>query len=248
MEKHGKHRSLVTGTPTRAFALLATLATAPPAWAECRLALALALDISSSVDQDEDRLQRVGLARALTAPEVQNAILSVPGETVALAVFEWSGRYQQDVTLPWRLLQSREDILTAAERIRTSRRRYAEFPTALGYALGYAASVFAEAPPCLFQTLDVSGDGVNNDGFAPRLAYENFPLGEITVNGLSIGGQDDDLAGYYRRELIKGPGAFVEEAADFTDFERAMRRKLVRELETRAIGRATPPAPARRGG
>ncbi|MDJ0824706.1 MAG: DUF1194 domain-containing protein [Rhodobacter sp.] len=219
----------------RLWALLVLLA-AGPAAAECRLALALALDISSSVDQDEDRLQRFGLANALASPEVQEAILSVPGETVALAVFEWSGRYQQDVTLNWRILQTRADILTAASEIRQSRRRYAEFPTALGYALGYAAQVFAEAPPCLFQTLDVSGDGVNNDGFAPRLAYENFALSEVTVNGLSIGGQDDDLAGYYRRELIKGPGAFVEEAVDFHDFERAMKRKLVRELETRAIG------------
>ncbi|MDJ0631225.1 MAG: DUF1194 domain-containing protein [Rhodobacter sp.] len=214
--------------------------------AECRLALALALDISSSVDQDEDRLQRIGLANALASPQVQAAILSVPGETVALAVFEWSGRYQQDITLTWRVLASRADILAAASEIRRSRRRYAEFPTALGYALGFAASVFADAPRCLFKTLDVSGDGVNNDGFAPRLAYENFPLDEVTVNGLSIGGQEDDLAGYYRRELIKGPGAFVEEAADFHDFERAIRRKLVRELETRAIGWL--PQPGQRGG
>ncbi len=216
------------------------LLVAAPAGAECRLALALGLDISSSVDQDEDRLQRLGLANALSAPEVIEALLSDPGQSVALAVFEWSGRYQQDVTLDWRLITSRADILAAANTIRSSKRRYAEFPTALGFALGYAAGVFRDAPPCLFQTLDVSGDGINNDGFPPRLAYENFPLDEVTVNGLTIGmgGTGDDLVGYYRRELIKGPGAFVEEARDFQDFERAMRRKLVRELETRAIGMA----------
>lgn len=226
----------------RLLALLAALAGAP-ADAACRLALALALDISSSVDQDEDKLQRLGLASALAAPDVVEAFLSAPGESVALAVFEWSGRYQQDITLNWTLLSSRADILSAANVIRSSRRRYAEFPTALGYALGFAASVFRDAPRCLFQTLDVSGDGVNNDGFAPRLAYLNFPLDEVTVNGLTIGGQEDDLAGYYRRELIKGPGAFVEEARDFNDFERAMRRKLVRELESRAIGMLSPTLP-----
>ena len=231
MEKHAKYRPLVR--LGLAFWLLAA-----PAEAGCRLALALGLDISSSVDADEDRLQRLGLANALASPEVQAALLSVPGETVALAVFEWSGRYQQDVTLDWRLLATQADVLAAASQIRSSRRRYAEFPTAIGYALGYAAGVFAQAPPCLFQTLDVSGDGINNDGFAPRLAYANFPLNEVTVNGLTIGGGADDLAGYYRRELIKGPGAFVEEARDFLDFERAMRRKLVRELEARAIGSA----------
>ncbi len=231
----------------RLLAVLLVLAAAP-AVAECRLALALALDISSSVDAEEDRLQRDGLAAALASPEVQRAVLSVPGQSVALAVFEWSGRYQQDLTLDWRLLSTAADIEAAAAVIRASKRRYAEFPTALGYALGYSAEVFRAAPACLFQTLDVSGDGVNNDGFPPLLAYRNFPLDEVTVNGLAIGGREDDLPGYYRRELIKGPGAFVEEAADFRDFERAMRRKLVRELEARAIGRAPGAAGAVRGG
>ena len=115
------------------------------------------------------------------------------------------------------------------------------------YALGYAAAVFEAAPACVQKTLDVSGDGVNNDGFAPSLAYRNFPLGDVTVNGLTIGGFADDLAGYYRRELIKGPGAFVEEARGFRDFERAMRRKLVRELSAIAVGAAPRPAAAADG-
>ena len=207
--------------------------------AECRLALALALDISSSVDAAEDALQRKGLARALVSPEVQSAIFSVPGTTVNLAVYEWSGRYQQDMILEWSNLQSAADVRRAAAIIAGSQRSYADFPTAMGYAMGYAADVFARAPLCWQKTLDVSGDGVNNEGFKPRLAYKNFPLSEVTINGLTIGGQDEGLAAYYRRELIKGPGAFVEEARDFNDFERAMQRKLVRELQARAIGLLT---------
>jgi len=206
------------------------------AGAECRLALALGLDVSSSVDAAEDRLQREGLAAALTADDIVEAVLALPGQEVALAVFEWSGRYQQDLLLDWTPLNSRDDIFAAASRIARSERRYTEFPTAIGYALGYAAGLFADAPPCLFQTLDMSGDGRNNDGFAPDLAYRNFSMAAITVNGLVIGGDDEDLAGYYARDVIKGPGAFVETARDFVDFERAMRRKLLRELEVRAIG------------
>ena len=207
-----------------------------PAFAECRLALVLALDISSSVDAEEDALQRSGLAAALASDEVQTAILSIPNAHVALAVFEWSGRYQQDMVLDWRLLRTSGDILAAADAIATSRRSYAEFPTALGYALGYSASIFAQGPACWRKTLDVSGDGVSNDGFGPDLAYKNFPLEGVTVNGLTIGGDDQGLALYYQTELIRGPGAFVEEAAGFWDFERAMRRKLVRETQARAIG------------
>ena len=40
----------------------------------CRLALVLAMDISSSVDPLEDALQRGGLAQALRAPDVVEAI------------------------------------------------------------------------------------------------------------------------------------------------------------------------------
>ena len=236
MDQHGKYRALVKG-----FVIAALSLGALPADAACRLALLLALDISSSVDENEDRLQRLGLANALISPEVQKAFLSDPGQSVAFSVYEWSGRYQQDVLLDWYQVQGPADLLAVAETIRNSKRSYAEFPTAIGYSLGYAASLFRSAPPCLFQTLDVSGDGINNEGFEPRLAYKNFPLAEVTVNGLTIGGADDNLVEYYTRELIKGPGSFVETARDFNDFEAAMRRKLVRELETRAIGTAPLP-------
>jgi hypothetical protein len=44
------------------------------------------------------------------------------------------------------------------------------------------------------------------------------------------------MADYYRKTLIRGPGAFVIEARDFLDFEAAMRMKLLRELEGPVIG------------
>ncbi|WP_425052578.1 DUF1194 domain-containing protein [Psychromarinibacter sp. S121] len=224
----------------RRFALALTcgaaLAAAPDARADCRLALVLALDISSSVDNAEDRLQREGLAAALTSPEIVEAILALPEQPVALAVYEWSGRYQQDLLVDWTMLDTRDDVVEVAGRIARSIRSYADYPTAIGYSLGYAAGLFESGPDCLYSTLDVSGDGRNNEGFGPDLAYENFPLAEVTVNGLTIGGEKDGLSDYYRENVIKGPGAFVEEALDFDDFERAMRKKLLRELEVRAVG------------
>ncbi|SFO83800.1 DUF1194 domain-containing protein [Tranquillimonas alkanivorans] len=231
MGQHGKHRALVS---------LASALALVPAGAEagCRLALLLALDVSSSVDADEDALQRSGLARALVAPEVRDAVFAVPGEPVALAVYEWSGRYQQDVLLDWTLLRAPADLEAASQAIAGSRRGHAEFPTALGYAVGYSARLFARAPECLFRTLDVSGDGVNNDGFPPRLAYENFPLEGVTVNGLPIGGHDPEVFAFYGTEVLRGPGAFLEVAENFEDYERAMRRKLVREIGARVVGAA----------
>jgi len=207
--------------------------------AQCRLALALALDVSSSVDADEDTLQRGGLASALIAPEVQQAFFA-SGQIVALAVYEWSGRYNQNLLLDWRLIRNRADLLEAAERLGRSRRIHDDFPTAMGYALGYGAGLLARAPACLSHTLDLAGDGENNEGFAPAIAYKAFPFAEVTVNGLVVNGADYEaevtLIDFYRSEVLHGPGAFLEIAQGFDDYERAMRRKLLRELSLPAIG------------
>lgn len=207
--------------------------------AECRLALALALDVSSSVDQTEDGLQRRGLAAALIAPEVEVAFFS-SDQPVALAVYEWSGRYNQLMVLDWYLIKSRNDLLNAAAIIGRSQRGTDNYPTAMGYALGFGAGLLQRAPTCLFQTIDMAGDGENNEGFPPRTAYAEFPLVGVTVNGLVVSASEFeavvDLSNYYRTEVLHGPGAFLELAQGFGDYERAMRRKLERELQPRTIG------------
>lgn len=243
MGQHGKHRLLV-----RAGVILAALLAASPAVA-CRLALLLALDVSSSVDETEDRLQRGGLVAALTAPEVQAAFFA-SDDPVALAVYEWSGRYNQEVVLDWTLIDSPAALLTAAETIAASKRSHNEFPTAIGYALGYGAGLFAEGPACLYRTLDMSGDGQNNEGFGPRLAYREFPFADVTVNGLVVNAaeftSEVDLIAYYREHVLWGPGAFMEVAQGFEDYENAMRRKLERELTPPVLGSVVP-SPGRAG-
>lgn len=205
----------------------------------CRLALLLALDVSASVDEAEHRIQRTGLAAALLAPEVLDPLLNGPGP-VALAIYEWSGRFQQDVISDWRLVTSRAQVLDIVEDLQTTPRTAGEFPTAIGYAIGFAATLFERAPPCLFQTLDVAGDGQNNDGFPPSLAYQHFPLDGVTVNGLAIGGASRRIEEYFEAEIIRGPGAFVEHALTHQEFEAAMRRKLERELRVMVLGALSP--------
>ncbi|MBY6202324.1 DUF1194 domain-containing protein [Maritalea mobilis] len=211
------------------------LAAPATAQEQCRLALLLGLDVSASVDAGEYAQQIEGLAAALIDPNVVEAALSGNGP-VALSIYEWSGRFQQDILVDWTLIRSEEDLTTVAERVLRATRRTEDFPTALGYALGFAASHFADAPPCLFQTLDISGDGQNNDGFPPDAAYAHFPLAGVTVNGLAIGGASREIEQYYRDEVIQGPGAFVEFARSHDDFAEAMRRKLERELRVVILG------------
>lgn len=233
MGEHGQYRALV--------GLIAVLAAAPAA-AECRLALVLALDVSASVDPREDALQRGGLARALLAPAVVDAFLADPGRPVWLSVYEWSGPYAQSGLIDWLEIASAEDLALVAGVLAGSERSRDDLPTAIGYALGHAAGLFRAGPDCAARTLDISGDGRNNDGFPPASAYRAFPLDGVTVNGLAIAGGEAGVADYYRTEVIRGPGAFVIEADGFRDYERAMRVKLLRELQGPVIGMLAPDA------
>jgi hypothetical protein len=226
----------------RAAASLATLlGLASPALAgDCRLALVLALDVSSSVDRTEHELQRQGLAGALVAPEVVRAFLT--GDPVALYVFEWSGPAAQTALLPdWVLVESAEDLARLAAALVAHPRSGMDNPhrsTALGMALDFAASRLQEAPTCRAWTVDVSGDGVSNEGFGPEFVYQHDPFKETTVNALVITNpephidpwQNEDLLAWFAAEVLHGPGAFCVPANGYVDYERAMRIKLQREL------------------
>ncbi|NNL18103.1 MAG: DUF1194 domain-containing protein, partial [Boseongicola sp.] len=76
---------------------------------------------------------------------------------------------------------------------------------------------------------------VNNEGYEPFLAYRNFVFDGVQVNGLVIAGARPDPVPYYKQHVIFGPGAFVEIAAGFEDYERAMKRKLLREINGSAL-------------
>ncbi|MFT6089199.1 DUF1194 domain-containing protein [Sulfitobacter sp.] len=215
--------------------------------AGCRLALVLAMDVSSSVDAAEDRLQRGGMASALVSDAVERAVFA-SDLPVALAVYEWSGRYNQQLILDWSLIDTRADLLRAAETVARSKRSHNDFPTAMGYGLGYGAGLLERAPSCLYKTLDMAGDGQNNEGFGPQRAYAAFPFEGVTVNGLVVNAADYEaevgLIAFYRAEVLHGPGAFLVVANGFDDYERAMRIKLERELTPPAIGMLSAPVDA----
>ena len=207
--------------------------------APCRLALLLALDVSSSVDAQEDNLQRGGLAAALRAPTVARAFFASDAP-VALAVYEWSGQNHQQIVLDWTLIDSPGALLRAADTVAASLRSETSEPTAMGYALRFGAALFDQSPACDARTLDMAGDGQNNKGFGPRTAYTAPAFAGITVNGLVVNAADFEgeigLIGFYRSQVLHGPGAFMVIATGFADFERAMRAKLIREVTPAALG------------
>ena len=233
MGQHGKHRPLV-----RALALILALWGAPSE--ACRLALTLGLDVSGSVIGREFRQQLSGVASALRDDDVQAAILARPDAPVALSVYEWSGRSHQLVIRNWALLTDAVAIDLAAAEIEAWGRRPAPEATALGSAMLYGANLISEGPDCDAATIDISGDGRNNDG-PPPTAVQGLPsLNGIVVNALVIdplNGEAEALEAYFEANVIRGPGAFTIRADGYDDYARAMRLKLLRELSTMAVGR-----------
>ncbi len=218
----------------RCVCLALCLCTAP-AFAECRLALALAVDVSRSVDAADYLIQTEGLATALEDAEVAASILSPEGE-VALAVYYWSGSNHQEIVVPWQVIRTPELLAGVVAEIRAKRRPEVNQATALGWSLVYAEGLMAEAPDCARRVLDVAGDGQNNEGISTASAYRRADFGTVVVNGLAIGEHESGIADYYRSEVIHGAGAFVEFAPTMQDYPRAMRRKLLRELNGPMLG------------
>lgn len=206
----------------------------------CRQALALGMDVSGSVDAQEYQLQINGLANALANPEVAEKILAMPEAPIRLAVFEWSGPQTQVQLIPWTTLATEQDLSRVIAQLRASPRQPEDVSTAIGAALRYGLDLLSQQERCWKRTLDISGDGKSNTGPHPgTLAKAGLP---VTINGLVIGADDPnmgdirfvevgELSSYYHAYVVHGPGAFVETAIGFRDFERAMTRKLLRELE-----------------
>jgi hypothetical protein len=101
------------------------------------------------------------------------------------------------------------------------------------------------APPCARRVLDMAGDGQGNEGVSVTTVRARMDMAGLTVNGLAIGEHEQGLVAYFQSYVISGPGAFVETAPRQVDFPRAIRRKLLRELEEPQIGALMAPGAGR---
>lgn len=197
------------------------------------LVLLLSLDVSASVDSSEYELVRNGLANALTSPDVLQAIQSGKNRAIAIAVLQWSGFQEQQIKIPWVRVASRGDLETLARRVRQMTRRYKGGATDIGGAIKFSRQVILSAPFNTTRwTIDIAGDGTNNVNTLPFSERDKTVRAGITINGLAIVGEAVMLVDFYKRFVIGGHSAFVEEARDYDSFETAMRRKLLREIGT----------------
>ena len=209
------------------------------------LELILAVDVSRSMDADEQALQRQGYIEALHHPDVIAAIQSGPIGRIAIAYYEWSGVNSQTIVVPWTLVDDAESADVVASQIAPGE-VLGRYGTSISASLSFGAALFENNGYAgARRTIDISGDGPNNMG-PPVLAARNAVLARgITINGLAITLKPprsgvtsvfdiDNLDAYYRDCVVGGDGAFTIAVSDVEQFEVAIRRKLVTEIASRA--------------
>jgi hypothetical protein len=203
--------------------------------------LVLAVDVSYSMDPQEQALQREGYIRALTSVEFLRALREGANGKIAITYVEWAGQYDQKIIMPWRLIEGPESAdAVAAEIARAPYRRASR--TSIAGALVFTRTLFDNSGyRGLRRVIDVSGDGANNAGPLVAPTRDDVVAAGITINGLPImlnrpnlGYMDvAELDVYYEDCVIGGPGAFVVPIRDRSQFIEATRTKLVLEVAGR---------------
>jgi hypothetical protein len=211
--------------------------------------LVLAVDVSYSMDTEEQTLQREGYREALVSTDFLNALRQGMHGKIAVTYVEWAGASDQRVIMPWRLIDGPAAAQAVADEIgRQFLRRAAR--TSISGALYYSSTLFEENGfRGIRRVIDVSGDGTNNQGQIVTIARDAVLAKGITINGLpimlkrpAIGGVDiEDLDIYYEDCVVGGAGSFVVPIREREKFKEAVRTKLVLEVAGRTPpGRVVP--------
>jgi hypothetical protein len=203
--------------------------------------LVIAVDVSYSMDPEEQALQREGYIMALTSREFMQALREGANSKIAISYFEWAGQFDQKIVVPWRLIEGPESADAVANEIAAAPYRRAS-RTSIAGALTFAKPLFDNSGyRGLRRVIDVSGDGTNNDGPLVMPTRDDVLAAGITINGLpimlkraNIGSLDIELLDvYYEDCVIGGPGAFVVPIRERAKFIEATRTKLVLEIAGR---------------
>jgi hypothetical protein len=204
--------------------------------------LVLAVDVSYSMDPEEQALQREGYITALTSREFMQALRAGMRAKVAVTYFEWAGPFDQKIIVPWRVIDGPEAADAFVSEIAQAPYRRAS-RTSISGALNFAKPLFdASGYNGIRRVIDVSGDGANNSGPFVTIVRDDVLAAGITINGLPIVLKRpnsftmdlENLDVYYEDCVIGGPGAFVIPIRLREQFKEATRTKLVLEVAGKA--------------
>jgi hypothetical protein len=200
--------------------------------------LVIAVDISYSMDYDEQALQREGYMDAITSREFLEALRKGVHGKIAVTYVEWASSGDQQVVLPWQIIDGPESAAAIVAKLKNTPIRRA-YRTSISGALNFSAALFKDSGfKGLRRVIDVSGDGTNNQGDLIEPTRDAVVAQGITINGLPIMLKEPvvsmidipNLDLYYEDCVVGGPGAFVVPARSREQFPDAIRKKLVLEV------------------
>jgi hypothetical protein len=193
--------------------------------------LLLALDSSASMNAKEFALQIKGLATAFRDPAVLAAIKDLEPYGVAIGVSQWGGAGESRIVVPFTHIRSAREAKAFGYRISLGTRTFYAASTSISSAIEDGIGLLeVNGFAGQRRTIDISGDGEDNGGGNLEQARELAFASGVTINGLAIESESKGLTQYYEKNVITGADSFVIKAEDFSDFARAMREKLLREL------------------
>lgn len=215
--------------------------------------LVLSVDVSGSVNTTEFNLQRQGYVNAFRDRELIDLIEGLE-HGIAVTMQYWSTTPASP--LPWYHITDAASANAFAEAIAADPRPDSNL-TNIAAAIESATDLLLNNE---FEgrrmVIDISGDGrqntnlaatdlcarqridgrtINND-FSPDCyglvtsARDAAVAAGITINGLPILTDVPDLDNYFLDYAIGGDEAFVQAAANFSDFEAAVKAKIKREI------------------
>ncbi len=228
----------VAGLSLAAPALAPMLADKRPNAVPVDTELVIAVDVSNSMDPEEQALQREGYIVGLTSREFLQALRNGNHGKVAITYFEWAAIFDQKIIVPWRVIDGPAAAEAVADELRRTPYRRAPRTSIYG-ALQFAKPLFETSGyDGLRRVIDVSGDGTNNMGPPVTIMRDDVVSAGITINGLPImlsrpygsGTDIPNLDVYYEDCVIGGPGSFVVAIHEREQFKEATRTKLVQEI------------------
>ena len=202
------------------------------------LALVLAVDVSPSMEFDEQELQRQGFIEAFRSTEVHNAVRKGAIGRIAVMYVEWADASLQEIVVPWTVIEHPADGFRFAASLAghsIRRGRHTSISSAIDFGVRKLRDSRVHASR---QVIDISGDGVNNQGRTVTKARDEAIAQDITINGLPImlkrpdpdGSGLESLDRYFRDCVVGGPGAFLIPVRKRSHFVEAIREKIVREV------------------
>jgi hypothetical protein len=214
-----------------------------------------AIDVSGSIDRRAERIELMGLAKALVHPAVMHAIRAGAHRSIGFSAFTWSSAGEFVELVPWTVIGSQRDAEEAAALLlrayRLPRMGMRGLPkhsprrpwrpgmaTDVSMAIEQAVGALGKAPyPSERRVINICANGDDNVGIGPTAARLRASAAGILINGLILGKQDE-VAAYFRKHVQTGFGSFVIQARKPGDIIDAMLRKFVTEIAQRP-----PPTP-----